>query len=64
MKEAPQEYSEDKTVERPDAALLQALSTAHKGQEETKIGRPSVARDPTEFALRRALDREASKAPR
>jgi magnesium-transporting ATPase (P-type) len=64
MKEAPQEYSDNKTVERRDAALLRALSTPHKRQEEMKIGRPPVARDPTEFALRRALDREASKAPR
>jgi len=60
----PDEFDEEETATRRDAALLRALNTPHKRQSEMKIGKlnGSIASDPTILALRRALDRRALQA--
>ncbi len=46
MPKPTENYSEEETAQRRDAALLRALSTPHKRQAEMKVGkaRPELGR--------------------
>ncbi len=46
-KGTPEQYNDEETVRRAEAALLRALSTPHKRQSEMKIGKrkPRGARE-------------------